>query len=739
MLRTCSIGVLAFAALVGRAAAQVVPAPAPPPPTAAVVNFDELVGLPTELSLEGGGLPVFPPDTYVNRGLQITGFGNSGGIGFNLSEGFNPPSNPPPPGISFPNILFFASIAPTAEGGLVQSPETLPFYPPALSLQFDVTLLGSFGLQCMGSEVLRAEIFAPGGALLSGVDFAPPDGDAGSSVLFNAPAPGIERMRIRSLSPCLGLLEAFSIDNIAFVTAPLGASKCAEQQAKAAGDAAKDQAKCYSKAAMSGLPVDDACLAKAQEKFAKNFPKGAKAGDCPTGTDADTLGGAVNTFALNLSNAVTGGASGPDVCFGLKLKQAGTKAGSVVKCFSAAAKKGTVADPACAQKAIDKFNKSLKKCGTPEQLASVESLIDQFAVDVGRVVTVPSTSTTTTTTSTTTSTTVPPLGPHLSFTTTIGSANCNIGPNQDPPTPEPPLSGTLYSDTAATTPIASLGLGCLYIGGGNAGVAPSQVPENATTILDSADGLTLTASFGTGQADCSRGLSAIKHCVSDPDLECADDDACGGLPGNCQGDVNCYFGPPVPINGFPASCVVNTFATDASGTLDLATGTSTVNIQLASRVFLTLGLPTACPVCEAGFCNYGERQGLECTSNNLAGTTLDCLPQAGIFIATLPVDLSPLSNSTNLKTADDGNFCSPQQTPGAFGQPDTRAIQQVGQPGGDLTDGQPHASILVSNFCIPATLNGALDNLGNLPGPGTLSLPGNAQYFSSPSGAFLMP
>ena len=44
---------------------------------------------------------------------------------------------------------------------------------------------------------------------------------------------------------------------------------------------------------------------------------------------------------------------------------------------------------------------------------------------------------------------------------------------------------------------------------------------------------------------------------------------------------------------------------------------------------------------------------------------------------------------------------------------------------------------VVSNFCIPAILSGALDGLASLPGPGTLSLPGMAQFVASPSGAFL--
>jgi hypothetical protein len=44
--------------------------------------------------------------------------------------------------------------------------------------------------------------------------------------------------------------------------------------------------------------------------------------------------------------------------------------------------------------------------------------------------------------------------------------------------------------------------------------------------------------------------------------------------------------------------------------------------------------------------------------------------------------------------------------------------------------------VLVSNFCIPATGSLSLDGLADLPGPGSISLPGDAQFFS-PSGAFL--
>jgi hypothetical protein len=61
----------------------------------------------------------------------------------------------------------------------------------------------------------------------------------------------------------------------------------------------------------------------------------------------------------------------------------------------------------------------------------------------------------------------------------------------------------------------------------------------------------------------------------------------------------------------------------------------------------------------------------------------------------------------------------------------------LGSPEGDLSDGLSHPSVLVNNFCIPATGNPALDSIADLPGPGSLSISGDALFFSFPSGAFL--
>jgi hypothetical protein len=138
-----------------------------------------------------------------------------------------------------------------------------------------------------------------------------------------------------------------------------------------------------------------------------------------------------------------------------------------------------------------------------------------------------------------------------------------------------------------------------------------------------------------------------------------------------------------------------------------------------------------------GTCNYGANKGGACTTTNTTLTTLDCLPDAGTFIATLPINLSPLTTSSLTASAGDGLFCPGQAHAGAFGQPTAQAISQVGSAGGDLNDDLPHASVLVSNFCIPATGAVALDSVADLAGPGSLSLSGNAQFFASPSGAFL--
>ena len=499
----------------------------------------------------------------------------------------------------------------------------------------------------------------------------------------------------------------------------------------AAGKKAKAEASCYAKALQKGLPVDTNCIQKAIDAFNKSFTKAQAKGDCLV-SDLDVGIDRERGRHHDHEHDPDGDqrAAGSGSVLREEADRHRQEGAEVHQLLLEGREVGVQVDDTCGQKAASSFNGSLKACGTPTQPAPLEGQIDAFGIALTRAVTVPTTTTSTTTTSTTTTTSPPPLGQHLSFTTAVGTSNCTISVTGDPTTstPLPPFSGELDSDTVGTK-ITDLGLGCLYIGGGAATVAPSLHSGDATTVLDSPDGTTLAGSLGTSRADCSVGpQGSTKHCINNPGVDCSSDAECFA-PGACQLDPTCYFGPPVLVNGFPSSCVVNAFSQNASGTLNVATGESTVDIELASLVYLTLGKPSVCPMCDngSGTCNYGVQVNFPCTTNNSTGTTLDCLPDPGTFVATLPISLNPLTSSPITTTAADGLFCPGQANPGAFGQATTQVITQNGSPAGDLTDGLPHSGVLVSSFCIPPTGSLALDGIADLPGPGSLSLPGNAQ------------
>ena len=83
-------------------------------------------------------------------------------------------------------------------------------------------------------------------------------------------------------------------------------------------------------------------------------------------------------------------------------------------------------------------------------------------------------------------------------------------------------------------------------------------------------------------------------------------------------------------------------------------------------------------------------------------------------------------------TAADGLFCPGQSTAGAFGQGTPRCITETGMAAGDLTDGAPHAAREGAVFCIPATVNGMVNLVVDLPGAGRRAFPGIAQIVPTP-------
>jgi len=357
----------------------------------------------------------------------------------------------------------------------------------------------------------------------------------------------------------------------------------------------------------------------------------------------------------------------------------------------------------------------------------------------------------------------------LKFKTAPGTTSC--GGAAFSPAASAPLSGTVFSDTGCSTAIHTLGRGCLYFGGGKATIVPpGLIPDGATSTFSITGPGTLGPNAGTGPKDCTNGSGPGKHCVnghcgSDADcgnvagacqagicnpgtqtspLSCSTDADCGGGATSCRPDANCFFGPPLPIPSPPpndalTTCVQNVIETGATCTFNSGTGDSNVSLPLGSRVYITGNSTDPCPRCIAGTCDNswadlnsspGEDNGKACSTDGVIVTTsLQCRPPLGGYKANLPVNLTPLTTGTASMTNGTGQFCPSQAlaSAGAFGAPTARCIQETGSPAGDLSDGNPHASVIASVFCIPKTGNVAVDGVANLPGPGAIGINGTAQ------------
>ena len=276
------------------------------------------------------------------------------------------------------------------------------------------------------------------------------------------------------------------------------------------------------------------------------------------------------------------------------------------------------------------------------------------------------TTTTTTTPPTTTTTTLAgccgfsPQPGKLSFTTGIGSGNCGK------------LLGSAGSD------LLDLSCGGLYTGGGGNSVPlPYAVPDMGQSL--------------TKVAACTGTALSLSATTST--------DVGGTHPERSCTSKGCLFGPPLPIPNPPTPptsvCVINSVATDASGTADCSSGASAVSLPLTSTLFLTGDLfpPDAagsdhcvggtnpgavctanamctgggfcsvgvqvCPICAGdGKCHGGANDGGACTPADSPvtpsfPTSHDCPPPAANNIGSLPIAFA-LTTGTTTMTA--GNY-----------------------------------------------------------------------------------
>jgi hypothetical protein len=172
-------------------------------------------------------------------------------------------------------------------------------------------------------------------------------------------------------------------------TLPTQRSTCTSKKLSVAGKSALAATKCHAKAVSKGIALDLECFPKADAKFIEGWGKAEAVGDClaPTG-DAKAVAAKVSAF---LDDVVTDlvNAPGPSTCTSKKLTLAGKQASSRLTCHMKAAAKGVAVDPACLQKATDKFTigwaraeKSADCQAGTGDLSTIEGKVDALVDDV---------------------------------------------------------------------------------------------------------------------------------------------------------------------------------------------------------------------------------------------------------------------------------------------------------------------------------------------------------------------
>jgi hypothetical protein len=513
--------------------------------------------------------------------------------------------------------------------------------------------------------------------------------------------------------------------------------------------------KCRAAAVERGRPPDATCLAKARDRFRDKFQLVEVAQSCSgaLGRCDFQVADCLDVVAAALPDA------GPSKCEASKLKAAGKRAASNLRCYGKAARRGVGADPRCFEKNEERFAAAVAKAELtgpcPGAAASLGALLDD---ECGNdLVTAPASLVT---------------GlceglidrccdrSTLRLTTAAGMGTCGA---------------------AAGGAALNLACGGLYLGssGGLSVPLPATVPEGATALFDVGSCSPVTGGFSlTGRSQAATGSD--RTCTT----------------------TGCRFGAPIPFGNDEVIswCIIPELAADASGSGNCVDGRIALDLPLRWDVYLTgdvapfLAGVQPCPVCIAGPCGSGRccqggpNDGMDCTPDGFGGgtafpTSHDCLPppsallslavdmplttdgmatfglpsatQASVFCGycrnadgfgqfglcsdgTTPCgldadcgggtcgDLVPCSSDADCSQPREA--CE-QYGPGAFYDAATTAIGAAGAAAGRLTDGNAHPATLASVFCVPPSTKSVAFNafFSGVPGPGAVSIPADVE------------
>jgi hypothetical protein len=134
-------------------------------------------------------------------------------------------------------------------------------------------------------------------------------------------------------------------------------------------------------------------------------------------------------------------------------------------------------------------------------------------------------------------------------------------------------------------------------------------------------------------ANCSTSVSPPAdscRCNGDNSVTCSTNGDCTSFGGTCQ----CFYGPPAAYSagGSPA-CVTTMINGAMTGSFDPATGDMSLALPVNIKIFSGLSQVAPCPLCVAGVCDGGTRNGLGCspdaTDPTFGPVSYDCPPAIG--------------------------------------------------------------------------------------------------------------
>ncbi len=177
-------------------------------------------------------------------------------------------------------------------------------------------------------------------------------------------------------------------------------------------------------------------------------------------------------------------------------------------------------------------------------------------------------------------------------------------------------------------------------------------PESGNCRCSHDNRLQCSDAFNADPASCGIGVSCVvdadcRVCSQTTTVPCGTDGDCpagelclNGLRapscvgGQCVGTCQCFHGPPLALSaGNVPSCVVNLFAQDVVGTVNVDSGETALDVELRSRVFIGEDVATPCPAC-GGVCTVGTvgtpcLSDLDCGVGGVCGS-FDSTPRDGL-------------------------------------------------------------------------------------------------------------